>query len=238
MGTAGIRTPDQRLRVFISSTLGELAEERQAARHSVEQLRLTPIMFELGARPHPPGRSTAPISPSRMSSSASTGSATAGWPPTWTISGLEDEFLLSERDAAADLRQAAGTRDGAPTGRDAGRGSKTRTARPTGPSANPAELHDLLLDDLAVLLTERFEALPSDAGAERQNSNLPAPTSTFLGREEALDSLGALLGDRRPARHAHRTGRNGQDPPRPRGGPGAGRPVRRRGVLRRSERRA
>ena len=49
-----IRTPDQRLRVFISSTLGELADERRAARASVEQLRMTPVMFELGARPHPP----------------------------------------------------------------------------------------------------------------------------------------------------------------------------------------
>ena len=49
-----IRTPDQRLRVFVSSTLGELADERRAERRAVEQLRLAPIMFELGARPHPP----------------------------------------------------------------------------------------------------------------------------------------------------------------------------------------
>jgi hypothetical protein len=49
-----IRTPDQRLRVFISSTLAELADERAAAQASIEQLRLTPVMFELGARPHPP----------------------------------------------------------------------------------------------------------------------------------------------------------------------------------------
>ena len=48
-----IRTPDQRLRVFVSSTLGELAEERVAVRRAVEGLRLTPVMFELGARPHP-----------------------------------------------------------------------------------------------------------------------------------------------------------------------------------------
>ena len=49
-----IRTPDQRLRVFVSSTLGELADERSAARSAIEQLRLTPVMFEAGARPHPP----------------------------------------------------------------------------------------------------------------------------------------------------------------------------------------
>ena len=30
-----IRTPDQRLRVFVSSTLGELADERQAASRAI-----------------------------------------------------------------------------------------------------------------------------------------------------------------------------------------------------------
>jgi hypothetical protein len=49
-----IRTPDQRVRVFVSSTMQKLAAERQAARAAIESLRLTPVMFELGARPHPP----------------------------------------------------------------------------------------------------------------------------------------------------------------------------------------
>ena len=49
-----IRTPDQRVRVFVSSTLGELAAERQAVRDAVTRLRLVPVLFELGARPHPP----------------------------------------------------------------------------------------------------------------------------------------------------------------------------------------
>ena len=49
-----IRTPDQRLRIFVSSTLGELAEERQAVLRAISALSLTPVLFELGARPHPP----------------------------------------------------------------------------------------------------------------------------------------------------------------------------------------
>ena len=49
-----IRTPDQRVRVFVSSTLQDLAAERQAVRNAVTRLRLVPVMFELGARPHPP----------------------------------------------------------------------------------------------------------------------------------------------------------------------------------------
>ena len=49
-----IRTPDRRLRVFVSSTLGELAEERRAVSRAISALRLTPVMFEAGARPYPP----------------------------------------------------------------------------------------------------------------------------------------------------------------------------------------
>jgi hypothetical protein len=48
-----ILTPDRRLRVFLSSTL-DLSDERAAARRSVEGLNLSPVMFEAGARPHPP----------------------------------------------------------------------------------------------------------------------------------------------------------------------------------------
>src|SRR5882672_10856533 len=53
-GDMAIRTPDQRLRVFVSSTLGELAVERRAVSRAIAALRLTPVLFELGARPHPP----------------------------------------------------------------------------------------------------------------------------------------------------------------------------------------
>ena len=51
---AVIRTPDRRLRVFVSSTLGELAGERRAVARAISALRLTSVMFELGARPYPP----------------------------------------------------------------------------------------------------------------------------------------------------------------------------------------
>src|SRR5262249_58392784 len=48
-----IRTPDQRLRVFVSSTLEELGPERLAAREAITTLHLTPVLFEAGARPYP-----------------------------------------------------------------------------------------------------------------------------------------------------------------------------------------
>ena len=49
-----ILTPDQRVRVFISSTLEELAVERAAARRAIARLHLVPVWYESGARPHPP----------------------------------------------------------------------------------------------------------------------------------------------------------------------------------------
>ena len=51
---ARIQTPDQRLRVFVSSTLEELADERRAVSRAISASQLTPVMFEAGARPHPP----------------------------------------------------------------------------------------------------------------------------------------------------------------------------------------
>ena len=49
-----ILTPDQRVRVFISTTLEELAAERAAARRAIARLHLVPVWYESGARPHPP----------------------------------------------------------------------------------------------------------------------------------------------------------------------------------------
>src|SRR5687768_394892 len=49
-----ILTPDQRLRVFVSSNMRELRDERLAARAAIEELHMMPVMFGLGARAHPP----------------------------------------------------------------------------------------------------------------------------------------------------------------------------------------
>ena len=52
--TGVIRTPDQRVRVFISSTLTELAAERRAVRDAVTRLRLVPVMFPPAGVPPDP----------------------------------------------------------------------------------------------------------------------------------------------------------------------------------------
>ena len=101
-----IRTPDQRIRVFVSSTLHELAGERRAARAAVERLRMAPVMFELGARPHPPRE----LYRSYLEQSdvfVGIYGASYGWvAPGEEISGLEDETMSYEeqigRAVAAD----------------------------------------------------------------------------------------------------------------------------------------
>src|SRR5215470_17028645 len=90
-----IRTPDQRVRVFISSTLDELAPERAAAREAITQLRLTPVFFEAGARPYPP-RELYRAYLAQSDIFIGLYWQRYGWvAPAMTISGLEDEYQLS-----------------------------------------------------------------------------------------------------------------------------------------------
>jgi tetratricopeptide (TPR) repeat protein len=96
-GDVVIRTPDQRLRVFVSSTLGELAQERRAVVGAITALRLTPVLFELGARPHPPQE----VYRAYLAQSdvfVGIYGERYGWiGPGMRVSGLEDEFELARR---------------------------------------------------------------------------------------------------------------------------------------------
>src|SRR6185312_6920354 len=90
-----IRTPDRRIRVFVSSTLRELADERRAARAAIERLRLAPVMFELGARPHPP-RDLYRAYLDQSDVFLGIYVQRYGWiAPGEEISGLEDEYRLA-----------------------------------------------------------------------------------------------------------------------------------------------
>lgn len=90
-----IRTPDQRLRVFVSSTLKELAEERVAVRWAITRLRLHPVMFELGARPYA-ARDLYRAYLEQSHIFIGIYWQLYGWvAPEMDISGLEDEYRLS-----------------------------------------------------------------------------------------------------------------------------------------------
>ena len=79
----------------MSPTLSELAAERAAARTAITRLHLTPVMFELGARPHPPRQ----LYLTRLAQSevfVGIYWQQYGWvAPGAEVSGLEDEYLLS-----------------------------------------------------------------------------------------------------------------------------------------------
>ncbi|OLT53272.1 DUF4062 domain-containing protein [Cellulosimicrobium sp. CUA-896] len=93
--SGSIRTPDQRLRVFVSSTLKELAPERRAVRAAVERLHLAPVMFELGARPHPP-RALYRSYLGQSDVFVGIYGERYGWvAPGEDVSGLEDEYRLA-----------------------------------------------------------------------------------------------------------------------------------------------
>jgi predicted ATPase/class 3 adenylate cyclase len=182
--TDAILTPDQRVRVFISSTLQEMAAERAAARRAIARLHLAPVWYESGARPHPPrAMYRAYLAQSQVFVGIYW--QRYGWvAPGMEISGLEDEFrlaagkpmLLYLKRPAPDVEpRLAAMIDGI-------RAAGTVSYRTF---ATPRELERLLADDLAVLLSESFAgaagagASPAGPG-QPGRADLPAGTVTFL----------------------------------------------------------
>ncbi len=186
-----IRTPDHRLRVFVSSTLGELATERAAVRASVEHLRLSPVMFEMGARPHPP---RALYRSYLAQSDVFVGIywQRYGWvAPDMSISGLEDEFelaagmprLMYVKRPAPDMEPRLKEMLHALQAGDAVSYKSFATAE---------ELGRLVLDDLALMLAERFVPTPAPAPV-RGPATPPLPTTSLVGRDREIADVTAQL---------------------------------------------
>ena len=185
-----IRTPDQRLRVFVSSTLQELAEERAAVREACTKLRLAPVMFELGARPHPPRELyRAYLDQSHIFLGIYWQSY--GWvAPDESVSGLEDEYRLSgDRPKLIYIKSPAPDREPRLTELLALIRQDDRASYKYFAAA--AELRDLVENDLAVLLTERFET--TEVGTRSSHSNLPAWPTAFIGREKEVEAVRNIL---------------------------------------------
>jgi predicted ATPase len=202
-GDVVIRTPDQRLRVFVSSTLGELAEERRAVSRAISALRLTPVMFELGARPYPPR--------DLYQAYLAQSDVFIGlyWQrygqvgPDMEISGMEDEFELSQA-----LPRLLYVKEPAPDREPRLTALLSRIQEEASDSyrhfRTPAELGRLVRDDLALLLSERFAAaapaaagpgpVPSRPVNPRGSRPLPVGTTSLIGREEAIGEVATLIG--------------------------------------------
>ena len=191
-----IRTPDQRLRVFISSTLQELADERRAAKEAVTRLRLSPVMFELGARPHP-ARELYRAYLDQSHIFVGIYWQKYGWTaPDMDISGLEDEYRLSGgKPKLMYVKMPAPDRE-----------AKLKSLLDDikndsvsyKPFASAVELQQLIEDDLSLLLTERFEAALQEDQAAASTAparidNLPAVSNSLVGREHDIDDISALL---------------------------------------------
>jgi predicted ATPase len=194
-GAPVIRTPDQRLRVFVSSTLEELADERDAAIDAIRRLHLAPVLFELGARPHPPrDLYRAYLDQSHIFIAIYWQSY--GWAaPGEAISGLEDEYQLSgDKPRLIYVKQPAPNRDaGLSRLLDRIRADDTVSYKPF---RTAAELRELIANDLILLLSERFETpreRPLDAGP----GSLPASLDRFVGRQHELREVKARLGETR-----------------------------------------
>src|SRR5499427_2642115 len=183
-----ILTPDQRVRVFTSSTLQELAEERLAARRAITRLHLVPVFYESGARPHPP-RSMYRAYLAQSQVFVGIYWQRYGWvAPGMEISGLEDEFRLAAGKPMLLYlkRPAPGLEPRLKAMIDSIRAAGTVSYRTF---ATARELERLLADDLAVLLSESFAgatvgiaapgALPAGPG-QPSETGLPAGTVTFL----------------------------------------------------------
>ncbi|MDB5074099.1 MAG: ATPase-like protein, partial [Chloroflexi bacterium] len=190
---AAIRTPDQRLRVFISSTLEELAPERAAAKEAVEQLRLTPVLFEAGARAHPP-RDLYRAYLAQSDIFLGIYWQHYGWvAPDLDVSGLEDEYRTSgNRPRLIYIKTPSPQREPRMQAlidhiRDDGVTSYQKFA-------TAAELRELIANDLALLLAERFAGPPQTlTPASELLAPLPVQRGVLFGRAREVGATRALL---------------------------------------------
>jgi predicted ATPase len=186
-----IRTPDQRVRVFVSSTMGELAAEREAVSAAIRQLRLTPVLFELGARPHPP-RDLYRAYLQQSDVFIGIYAESYGWvAPGTEVSGLEDEYRLSAGKPQLIYTKEAARREPRLT-------SLLEAIRAEGVVSyrhftDADELGPLVADDLALLLTERFVSPPAPPPAAPPAAPLPEPRWPLVDRVEELQVVSGLL---------------------------------------------
>src|SRR5215207_6113746 len=190
-----ILTPDQRLRVFISSTLEEMEPDRRAAEEAIENLHLTPVMFERGARPYPP-RALYRAYLEQSDVFLGLYWERYGWvAPGEEVSGLEDEYSLSgDRPKLIYIRKPAPNREPQLSNLI---GRIQRDDRVSyKPFKDSEELRAIVADDLVVLLTERFAA----SAAPRDQPSLsemltppPRPPTRLIGRDEEVTELLNIL---------------------------------------------
>ncbi|GAA1860270.1 ATP-binding protein [Asanoa iriomotensis] len=185
-----IRTPDDRLRVFISSTLDELAPERAAVRDAVLGLRLIPVMPESSARPHPPrDLYRAYLSESQLF-------VGVYWQRYGEGQGIsvEEEYVLAEElPKLVYVKRPAPEEDPQLRAMLDGIREDARVSYRTFGAAE--ELPGMVRDDIALLLSERFATPAPAPEPDPDLAAVPAPPSPILGREADIARLEKQLMD-------------------------------------------
>jgi predicted ATPase len=189
-----ILTPDQRVRVFVSSSLKELAAEREAVRSAVLGLRLMPVMFEQGARPHAPrDLYRAYVEQSQIFVGV------YGESYGWVAPGADRSGLAEELALAGPRPRLIYAREPAP-GRDPRLAALLDDLRRAGDVTyrtfgSADELRSQVEADLATLLAKRFAQAPPASWPEPPAGGLPAARTRLIGRDDDLAAVGAMLTD-------------------------------------------
>lgn len=164
-------------------------------RRAIEHLHLAPVMFELGARPHPP-RSLYRAYLAQSHVFIGIYWQRYGWiAPGENISGLEDEYRL-----AGDRPRLLYIKAPAPDQEDRLesllREFRTDDLASYKHFETTDELAELVRNDLALLLTERFEATAAPSSPQQAGrSAAPMPLTRTVGRGEEIDLVVANLRD-------------------------------------------
>jgi len=160
---------------------------------AIAALRLAPVLFEAGARPHPPREVY------RAYLAQSDIFIGLYWQrygqvnPGMDVSGLEEELRLS-----AGMPRLLYVKVPAPDRepRLAGLLAQVREEASYRRFRTAGELGRLVRDDLAALLSERFVSAgqPAPAAPRRPAGPLPVGATSLVGRERAIGEVAGLLG--------------------------------------------
>ncbi len=185
--------------MFVSSSLRELVPERRALREAIERLAMAPVMFELGARPHPP-RSLYRAYLDQSDIFIGVYWNSYGWlAPGEAVSGLEDEYNLApDIPKLIYLKASENREERLERLLDKIRDDDTVSYVTF---ADEEELRALVTADLATLLAEHFDdarqapQASEETASEARTSvgSPPAPLNRLIGRERELKRCVELL---------------------------------------------
>ncbi len=187
---ATILPPASRVRVFVSSTFGDLVAERAAVRRAVRTLRLTPVMFEDGARAHPPADTYRAYLGQSHVFVGVYGTRYGTVVPGGTVSGIEDEY-----ERSAGMPRLLYVKQGEHLqGREARLEELLARIRRSGDAvyrvfADARELGRLVADDLAVLLSEDFVGVRRPPPPVVPVPTLPVPSTPTVARQAEIAAV-------------------------------------------------